>query len=61
MDLNYPIVIMNADSDADNEFTVSMIKEKYPDAEIWQQLVGPVIGSHCGRDTIGLIFVAPEK
>lgn len=61
VDLSYPIVIMNADSDADTEFTVSMIKEKYPDAEIWQQLVGPVIGSHCGPDTIGLIFIAPEN
>lgn len=55
--LDYPFVVMNADTDKDTEHTVAMIKEKYHDAEIWQQLVGPVIGSHCGPDTVGLIFV----
>lgn len=61
VDLSYPIVIMNADCDPDSDYTVSAIREKYPDAEIWEQLVGPVIGSHCGPDTIGVIFVAAEK
>ena len=60
VDLSYPIVIMNADCDPDADYTVSAIREKYPDAEIWEQLVGPVIGSHCGPDTIGMIFVAAE-
>ena len=60
VDLSYPIVIMNADCDPDANYTVSAIREKYPDAEIWEQLVGPVIGSHCGPDTIGVIFVAAE-
>lgn len=60
VDLSYPIVIMNADCDPDADYTVSAIREKYPDAEIWEQLVGPVIGSHCGPDTIGVIFVAAE-
>lgn len=60
VDLSYPIVIMNADCDPDSDYTVSAIREKYPDAEIWEQLVGPVIGSHCGPDTIGVIFVAAE-
>ncbi len=58
VDTSYPIVIMNADTDEDTAFTVSMIKEKYADADIWEQLVGPVIGSHCGPDTVGMIFVA---
>ncbi len=60
VDLSYPIVIMNADCDPDSDYAVSAIREKYPDAEIWEQLVGPVIGSHCGPDTIGVIFVAAE-
>lgn len=60
VDLSYPIVIMNADCDPDADYTISAIREKYPDAEIWEQLVGPVIGSHCGPDTIGVIFVAAE-
>ena len=60
VDLNYPIAIMNADTDADTAITVDMIKEKYPDAEIWQQLVGPVVGCHSGPDTIGMIFVSAQ-
>ena len=60
VDVNYPITIMNADTDADTALTIDMIKEKDPDAEIWQQLVGPVVGCHCGPDTIGMIFVSAE-
>ncbi len=61
VDLSYPISIMNADTDEDVAVTVDMIREKYPQAEIWQQLVGPVVGCHCGPDTIGLIFVSAEN
>ena len=61
VDLSYPIVIMNADCDPDADYTIAAIREKYPQADIWEQLVGPVIGSHCGPDTIGMIFVAAEK
>lgn len=61
VDLSYPIVIMNADCDPDADYTIAAIREKYPQADIWEQLVGPVIGSHCGPDTIGMIFVADEK
>ena len=61
VDLNYPIVIMNADCDPDADYTIAAIREKYPQADIWEQLVGPVIGSHCGPDTIGMIFVAAKK
>ncbi len=60
VDLNYPISIMNADTDADTALTIDMIREKYPQADIWQQLVGPVVGCHCGPDTIGMIFVSAE-
>lgn len=58
VDTSYPISIMNGDTDEDTEFTVSLIKEKYPDVEIWQQLIGPVVGCHCGPETIGMIFVS---
>lgn len=57
LDESYPVVIMNADSDEDAQYVAELIEEKYPQAEIWPQLVGPVIGCHCGPDTIGLIFV----
>lgn len=61
VDENYPIVIMNADCDDDVEIELSHVKDKCPNAEIWQQLVGPVIGSHCGPDTVGLLFVKKAK
>lgn len=60
IDTSFPCVVMNGDSDEDTAFTVELIKEKYPDIDIWQQIVGPVIGSHCGPDTIGFIFIAKE-
>ncbi len=58
VDVRFPISIMNADTDEDVAVTVDMIREKYPTAEIWQQLVGPVVGAHCGPGTIGMIFVS---
>lgn len=61
VDLNYPIVILNGDTDDDVSLTVDMICEKHPDADIWEQLIGPVVGCHCGPDTIGMIFVASDN
>lgn len=58
VDTSYPIVVLNADSPEDEETIYSIIKEKYPNAEIWRQLIGPVIGSHCGPDTMGVVFIA---
>lgn len=61
VDTDYPISLMNGDTDDDVALTVEWIREKYPQAEIWQQLIGPVVGCHCGPDTVGMIFVAREK
>lgn len=60
VDLDYPISLISADTDEDAAETAAMIREQYPSAEIWEQLIGPVVGCHCGPDTIGLIFVAKE-
>ena len=38
-----------------------MIKTRRPEAEIVRQTVGPVIGSHCGPGTLGVIFIADER
>lgn len=61
LDESYPIYLLNADSEEDAKFTESLIREKFPEAVIKHQPVGPVIGSHCGPDTIGIIFVKAEK
>ena len=60
VDTDYPISIMNADTDTDTSMTIDMIREKYPSAQIWEQTVGPVVGCHCGPDTIGMIFVSGD-
>jgi DegV family protein with EDD domain len=58
VDTSYPIVVITADSPEDEEIIYNSIKEKYPDADIWRQLIGPVVGSHCGPDTLGVVFIA---
>ncbi len=57
VDTNCPIVIIDADSRDDAALLKEMILEKYPSADVWNMDVGPVIGCHCGPDTLGLIFV----
>ncbi len=60
-DTSFPVYVLDADSDKDAELLVSLIKEKRPDANIARQTVGPVIGSHCGPGTIGVVFVANAR
>ena len=57
----YKIFVLQADcEDAANSF-VADIKAAHPEADVVVQPVGPVIGSHCGPGTIGLIFHANER
>lgn len=60
-DLSYPITLLNADSPDDLELCKELFREHFPNAEIREQFVGPVIGSHCGPDTIGVIFVSHDE
>lgn len=53
----YPIVILDADCKADNDKIAQKIKDALPGAEIWQYDIGPVIGTHCGADTVGIVYV----
>ena len=57
VDTSYPIVLIDADSHEDAALLKEMVLEKYPEADMWGLDVGPVIGCHCGPDTLGLIFV----
>ncbi len=57
VDTSRPIVLIDADSPDDASMAKEMILEKYPEADVWRIDVGPVIGCHCGPDTLGLIFV----
>lgn len=57
----YSVYIVDADSPEEGDNLAKMISEKRPDAKIVRQIVGPVIGAHCGPGTIGVIFVADKR
>ncbi len=54
---DYPIGILHADCEADAKYLESKVREIVgKDATIWVQPVGPTVGTHCGPDTLGLVF-----
>ncbi len=57
----YKIVVIHADCKEQAEKFVENIKAEYPAADVVTQLVGPVIGAHCGPGTVGLIFHCKNK
>ena len=57
----YPICIVDADNPDLSGRLEDKIKELYPNAEIWHYYVGPVIGTHCGPGTVGLIFHSKHR
>lgn len=57
----YPVYVVDADCKKDGDELAEIIRAHRPDAKIVRQTVGPVIGSHCGPDTVGVIFIADER
>ncbi len=57
----YPIIILNADCPNDAEKIEAKIRVAYPDADVWSCPVGPVIGTHCGPDTIACCYVGTNR
>lgn len=60
-DKSFPVFVLDADCPEEGDRIAELIKEKLPDVEIIRQTIGPVIGSHCGPGTTGVIFVANER
>ena len=60
-DYNYPVYVLDADCKEDGDELAARIKARRPEADIVRQTVGPVIGSHCGPGTLGVIFIADER
>lgn len=58
---DFPVYIVDADCPEEGDALKAMILEKRPEAKIIRQIVGPVIGAHCGPGTIGVIFVADKR
>ncbi len=57
----FPVYIVDADCPDEGDALRDMILEKRPEARIIRQIVGPVIGAHCGPGTVGVIFVADKR
>src|SRR5699024_4952807 len=60
-DTDKPVYIVDADCPADDDMLESLVKEKRPEAKIVRQVVGTVIGAHCGPGTMGVIFAAEKR
>ncbi len=58
---DYPIIVLDADNPELGDKLVAKIHEAYPNVEIWHHPVGPVIGTHCGPDLVGLIFHSTHR
>ena len=57
----YKVFVLQADCEAETEHFVANLKEQFGDLDVVVSPVGPVIGSHCGPGTIGLIFHCKER
>lgn len=57
----YPIVVVNGDCRADADKFIAKLKDKLPNATIWDYDIGPVIGTHCGPDTLGCLYVGDSR
>ncbi|MGN1060101.1 MAG: DegV family protein [Candidatus Coproplasma sp.] len=60
-DTAYPVYVIDADCKDEGDELAALIKEKRPDANIVRQIIGPVIGTHCGPGTLGIIFIGDKR
>ena len=57
----YNVYVLQADCKEEAEGFIENIRAAFPNANVIMQPVGPVIGSHCGPGTVGVIFHCKEK
>lgn len=60
-DESYPVYVVDADCPEEGDKLRDLILEKRPGANVVRQIVGPVIGSHCGPGTLGVIFIGDKR
>ena len=56
-----PVVILDANNPKVLEEVKAQVKEFAPNAEIWTQPIGPVIGAHCGPGACGIVFTSTSR
>ncbi len=57
----YPIYIIEADNKPMADWTAETLKQTFPDARIEQYPIGPVIGTHCGPGTCGIVYYGEHR
>ena len=60
-DKNMRVEVLQADCPETGESFIAALKDEFGDIKIDYQIVGPVIASHCGPGTLGLIFYGNKK
>lgn len=60
-DPEYGVYVVDADCEETGDELANLIKTARPDINVKRQPVGPVIGSHCGPGTFGVIFIADKR
>lgn len=60
-DESYPVYVVDADCKEEGDRLRDLILAARPNAKVIRQIVGPVIGSHCGPGTLGVIFVGAKR
>ncbi|MBR2974291.1 MAG: DegV family protein [Clostridia bacterium] len=58
---DHNVYVVDANCPQDGDSLASAIKQAYPNVNIVRQPIGPVIGTHCGPGTVGVIFVAKQR
>ncbi len=59
----YKIFVVHGDNEKDATTFMQSIRDAFPDKQldIVLQMIGPVIGSHCGPGTVGMVFHCDAK
>ena len=58
----YPVYVLDADDEEYGVFLYEKVKEALGEgADVRRQPIGPVIGTHCGPGTLGVVFIGKDK
>lgn len=60
-DEGVPVYVFHADCDEDADRLCDLILAKRPNANVIKQMIGPVIGAHCGPGTLAVTFAAAQR
>lgn len=57
----FAVYVVDADCPEDGDALAEQIATLRPDAKVKRLAIGPIVASHCGPGTIGVIFVADKR